>query len=403
MKKAKQILALLVCFICLFALTVPAFAVNVGSAGISKVLIQLSGPPVAMMESGMIRATTSTEGCSLVSMTWYDTYSQPITGAFTSDRTTLVLDISGYGGYLFADNVSAYINNEPVPCSVSNGGASLTVTKDYIPSVWAPTVNKNPGADKVDEGGTVSFVATAEYANKSTWKVLDKDGQLWTVEELAMTYPNFNYQDSFGKIIMNNVPRELDGAEFCCTFEGPGGKVDTSWAALKVNYEVVETPAPTPSPTPVPVSTPAPTPVPTSQPSAHTHDFSEWKSDDKIHWHECECGEEKDFAPHDFTWETVEEATRKAPGKEKGICSVCGYEKEEEIAFDGFTLNGLFDGFTLEEGTVKILIIAAAAFLVLLAAGLLIARKIKRKKELERRRKEALRRRRQRERREYEE
>ena len=398
MKNAKRIFALLLSLICLLALTVPAFAAgNV----IDKVLIRLSSPPVVMMDSGTIRASTDTAGCSLASMTWYDVNSQPITGAFTNSGVTLVLTIAGYGGYIFSDSAAAYINNEPVACTVGNGGATLTLTKQYMPSVWAPTVNKHPGADKVDEGGTVSFVATANYADQSTWKILDQNGQLWTPEQLALAYPNFTYHDSFGKLIMNNVPRELDGAEFCCTFIGAGGAVDSNWATLKVNYEVVETPAPTPepTPTPTPAATPEPTPAPTPKAEAHTHEFSsDWKSDDSIHWHECSCGEQKDFAPHDFTWETVEKATRKVPGKEKGVCSVCGYEKEEELAYEGFSLAGL----DLGENTLRIIVIAAVVFLLLVAV-LIVVLKIKQKKERERRRKEALRRKRQRERSQWEE
>ena len=404
MKKAKRTAALLLSFICLCGFRVPAFAADLGYMAIDKVLVQLSCPPVVMMDPGTIRATTSTAGCSLASMTWLDVYSQPITTAFPSGLTTLVLNISSYGGYLFAENTTAYINNEWVSCTVGSGGTSLTLTKEFMPSVWAPAVNKHPGADKVDEGGTVSFVATASYADKSTWKVLDKNGQLWTMEELAQTFPNFNYHDSFGKIIMNGVPKELDGAQFCCTFDGPGGKIDTDWATLKVKYEVIETPAPTPSPapTPAPSATPAPAPSPTPEPAAHTHDFSVWKSDENIHWHKCDCGEQKDFAPHEFTWETVEEPTRKAPGKEKGVCSICGYEKEGELAYEGLTLDSLFDDFTLDEGTIKIIVAAAGVLVLLLAAGLLIGRKIRRKKELERRRQAALRRRKQ-QRREWDE
>ena len=399
MKKAKRILALLLSLIGLLAFTSSAFAVNAGVAVIDKVLIQLSNPPVVMMDPGTIRATTSTAGCSLVSMAWYDVNSQPITGAFSNNLTTLVLNIAGYGGYIFSDSAKAYINNESVPCTVGDGGASLTVSKQYMPSIWAPTVNKHPGADKVDEGGTVSFVATANYADKSAWKVLDQTGQLWTPAELALAYPDFTFHESLGKLIMNNVPRELDGAEFCCTFIGAGGAVDTDWATLKVNYVVVETPAPTPSPSPAP--TPAPTPEPTPSPKAevHTHEFSsDWKFDDSIHWHECDCGEQKDYAPHDFTWETVEKATRKAPGKEKGVCSVCGYEKEQELAYEGFTL----DSLDLGENTLRIIVLAAAVLLLLIAILILIL-KIKRKREQERRRKEALRRRRQRERSQWDE
>lgn len=388
MKKAKHLFALLVVLICLFPLTVPALAVNAGV--INKVYIQLSAPPVILMDPGTIQATTSTAGCSLVSMVWYDTYSRPITAAFTSDRTTLVLTAAGYGGYLFADNTAAYINGSPVSCAVGSGGATVTIAADYMPAVWAPTVRKNPSDDVVDEGGTVSFVAAADYTDSDAWKVLDKDGRLWTLEELAMQYPDFNYHDTAGRLIMNNVPKELDGAQFCCTFDGPGGKIDTNWARLRVNYEVEETPPPTPSPTPKPTPKPTPLPSPTPKIAAHTHQFSsDWKYDASSHWHECGCGEKKESAPHELQWETVKEATRRAPGKEKGVCPVCGFEKEKELAYEGKRIEKPF------------FIILAIASPLLLAAILLIGGKIKRKKELERRRKEALRRRREKQRREW--
>ena len=410
MKKAKCISALLLCLTCLLVFTAPAFAANGGEAVVSKVNIQLSASPVVMMDPGTIRASTNTTGCSLVSMNWYDVSSQPIIDAFTSSPTTLVLNIAGYGGYVFADNATAYINGEPVSCAVGGGGTYITLVKEYMPAIWAPSIIKHPGDDKVDEDGTVSFVATAEYADKSTWRVLDQNGQLWTMDQLTEKYPNFNYHDTLGRLVMNHVPRELDGAEFCCTFEGAGGKVDTNWATLKVNYEVEETPAPTPSPspapTPAPSRSPAPSPKPSPKAETHTHDFSSaWKSDDAAHWHECDCGEQKDSASHTFTWETVEKATRKAPGKETGVCTVCGYEKERELEYKGFSFDEdfSFDELFTDENIIKLIIIAAAA-LLLLVIVLIIATKIKRKRELERRRKEALRRRKQqRARREYEE
>ena len=415
MKKAKQISALLLIFICLFATSAPAFASPLGYTVIDKVLVQLSSPPVVLSDPAKISISTSTTGCTVTSVGWYDANYQPISSAFTDGYTNLVLKVGASAGYLFAASSTVYINNEPVPCTIEDGGATLTVNRQYVPSVWMPTINKHPGADKVDEGGTVSFVASADYSDKSTWKALDKNGQLWTMEELAMTFPNFTYHDSFGKLIINGVPKELDGAEFCCTFEGAGGtKTDTNWAALKVNYEVVETPAPTPSPTPTPtpVSSPTPTPTPASDVPTHTHDFSSgWRYDDGIHWHECTCGKQADFDPHKFVWETVENATRKAPGKEKGVCSVCGYEKVEELEYDGITfadfnignldfgdfkLDGIDLGsFDFGKITTKTIIIAAVALLVLIIAGVAIGAKVKRKKELELRRKEALRRRRQ--------
>ncbi len=47
-------------------------------------------------------------------------------------------------------------------------------------------------------------------------------------------------------------------------------------------------------------------------PATHEHDYSDdWKSDDKEHWHECECEDKTDVDEHTYT---------------DGVCSVCGKE-----------------------------------------------------------------------------
>ena len=52
-------------------------------------------------------------------------------------------------------------------------------------------------------------------------------------------------------------------------------------------------------------------------PATHIHDSSEdWSSDEKNHWHECNCGEKSDIGNHTYG--------------DDGICTVCGLPSEDE-------------------------------------------------------------------------
>ncbi len=68
-------------------------------------------------------------------------------------------------------------------------------------------------------------------------------------------------------------------------------------------------------------------PVVTEEP--HIHSFSEgWVQDSSQHWHECTCGEKKDFAFHSFgDWIVLEEPTCITDGSNKHVCEKCGYEE----------------------------------------------------------------------------
>lgn len=64
----------------------------------------------------------------------------------------------------------------------------------------------------------------------------------------------------------------------------------------------------------------------------HTHDFgTEWLSDGDGHWHECECGEKADTAPHTEDTGTVTvQPTETAAGTKVFKCTECGYEMRTE-------------------------------------------------------------------------
>ena len=56
----------------------------------------------------------------------------------------------------------------------------------------------------------------------------------------------------------------------------------------------------------------------------HEHTFGDWQKDENNHWLECSaCGESKDLAAHEYTWETQTEATCASAEIEIGTC-ICG-------------------------------------------------------------------------------
>ncbi len=63
------------------------------------------------------------------------------------------------------------------------------------------------------------------------------------------------------------------------------------------------------------------------------HSYStEYKSDSKNHWKECDCGDTIEKAAHSFgDWVVTKEATRTQNGRKERICSVCDYKETKII------------------------------------------------------------------------
>ncbi len=63
-------------------------------------------------------------------------------------------------------------------------------------------------------------------------------------------------------------------------------------------------------------------------PATHKHDYSdEWSSDDKNHWHECECNDKTDNAAHTF---------------EDSVCTVCGKKSASNNNTPSINLDSIF-------------------------------------------------------------
>lgn len=321
--------ALLLCFVLCLLL---GFAPVKASADyeIDKVLATTSHVPVALMDVYNITAATSTPGCDVTSYYWADAYGT-MSGWFSTSNCRVVMRIQAYDGYFFSENVSVYLNNEAVSFSRDPEGRYIDLTREYAPLVWAPTVIKHPGGESVEVGDWASFVATATYTSGCRWQFVSPDGKYFDGDELKAKFPAVSVEENGeGKMKLYNIPAEMDGWKVVCRFEGPGGTVDTNGAKITVKNAPAPTPEPTPEPTPQPSAEPEKEEEKTE---AHEHKFSgEYTGDLMNHWQRCSCGETTERQAHSMVWTVVSEATKKEPGLEKGVCSVCGYTQNRELA-----------------------------------------------------------------------
>lgn len=332
---------------------------------ITKVLATTSQSPVAMMSASQITAATSTAGCYLTGIGWYDMSGQPI-DTFTTDYATVQIRLDADAGSYFADGLQAYLNNTAVDCQIGEGGRYVILTRVYAPDVWAPTITKHPTSENIKEGELTSFVATATGVDKSAWTLIDANGKKYTMEELAAAYPGLTYSETYGKVVLRNVPAALDNSRIYCTFSGAGGSKETNAAYLYVK-SAAPTPTPSPSPTPAPSPTPTPSPAGDAQTADTDHEHSygrEWKFDAGEHWHECSvCGEKADAAEHTMTWVETKKATKKESGEEEGVCSVCDYKATRTVEYEKPADSGkwiLYAGIGAAAVVVLLMIVSAA-------------------------------------------
>ncbi len=325
MKLKKNLISRLV-FALLLAFTLallPMQAFASGSGAIEKVDIKLSMPAVQAADVDGSTATTTTGGCYISSMGWYDVYGQLITDKFTADNATVEIKLTAAPGYYFADYVAVSIDG--AAASRETDGSTLWVSKSFSPYIWAPSVVKHPGSEKTVAGGMVSFVSYASCTDKSEWGLFNPKGDYISTSKLIELFPGLVVEESYDKLKLYPVPKELNGYKVICTFTGPGGSVASNKADISVagGEEAASSAAP--------VVTPAPTPTP----PPHEHKFSqELIKDAGFHWYECECGEMQFRAEHAYTWTQMSAATLEGSGQVQGKCNICGYIMNCETQLD---------------------------------------------------------------------
>lgn len=132
---------------------------------------------------------------------------------------------------LVLSNIPRTMNDAYIWCqfvgteeSVDSTAAILTVTsaKDAT-----PVVTKNPTDETVDEGGRAVFIAKAKYAQSYIWYFVDPWGGAVPCIDAAHIYQSMKISGhSSEKLVLENVPAELDGYRVYCSFTA--GKVVSS-------------------------------------------------------------------------------------------------------------------------------------------------------------------------------
>lgn len=122
---------------------------------------------------------------------------------------------------------------------------------DLKPSVSAvPKVTKHPTGEKVIEGESAVFIARADYTNKYAWEITIADAVLG-VDQLpshighGIKVSGANSE----KLVLSNIPEELNGARVRCRFIGAEESVYSDYAKITVIPVEKATPKVTKDPT----------------------------------------------------------------------------------------------------------------------------------------------------------
>ena len=126
----------------------------------------------------------------------------------------------------------------------------LTVTIQDKPTDGTPVVTKDPTGESVVEGESATFIAKATNVRQYVWQLGIADA-LIDAEDLpgyigkGVKVSGWNTET----LVIENIPKELDGAHIWCRFVGAEESVTSSSAVLKVTALDDATPVITKHPT----------------------------------------------------------------------------------------------------------------------------------------------------------
>lgn len=326
---------------------------------VSKVLCSLNYTPVVMMDLKFVTVSSSSTDCSITSAYWTDASGAQVSGSFKTGTYTLNVNYAVNTGMVFAATVAGYINNKAdgVSVTVAADGKTATLRKTYEAEIWAPTVVKQPGSEKVDLGGWCSFAVSGTYVESYEWYLESADGvQRMPAANASAAWMGVTVSgENTDRLVIHRVIEEMDGWRAFCRLYSVNRVSYTDTKRASITITNVPTPAPTavftpvpldvPTPSPVtseaaelPVATLAPTqeelPVATMAPSAPRSYY--YGADFGTHWRVyTDTGETSEPEPHLYVWHETRAATPEQQGEESGICSVCGQEVRRTFNYEG--------------------------------------------------------------------
>ncbi len=258
---------------------------------VTKLLVQLTATPVAMMSvtTCVAKVSPNGSGYTMTGYRWLNSSGEIVTGSFTDGEFTLVIELQPLEGYYFAEGTPAMMNGNPIDVTIHNAQRA-TISLRYTAMIYAPNIVKHPGGETVEPGQYASFVSSATFCIGSHWELESPDGQeRLTIDKARNRFPQCSFKLNGSDVLtIFGITADMNGWKAVCVFDGMGGSCMRSHGAVitvigaetptpaptveptpvpTVEPTPVPTPTPTPAPAPTPVPTPAPTPEPTSVPT----------------------------------------------------------------------------------------------------------------------------------------
>jgi len=153
------------------------------------------------------------------------------------------VEVTGYNDEkLVLNKVPMEFDGCKVRCKFSRGDESVfsnyaAITVKTAEDL-APTITKHPTGESVSGGGRAVFIAKADNTDSYEWQMLDTDGKHITWTDAKKEFPDLKFEgETTERIVLTQIPEELDGFKFQCVFKGPGGESTSKAATLEVTPE----------------------------------------------------------------------------------------------------------------------------------------------------------------------
>lgn len=129
---------------------------------------------------------------------------------------------------------------EPTPAPQETPNPTATPSIVYVDTTKKVTITKNPTSETVAEGGSASFIARADNAESIVWIIVSPDAKTtyFNANDATSAFPGLKVEGQGSeKLVLSNIPYEMNGYRIQCYFTGNGGPLYSSGAYLTMTKE----------------------------------------------------------------------------------------------------------------------------------------------------------------------
>lgn len=113
---------------------------------------------------------------------------------------------------------------------------TFVVEEPVVETVPAPIITKDPTGETVTVGGRAAFIARAEHADQIIWRLVSPDKEItYECRDAAQFFDGLMVSGTDAeKLVLDNIPLELNGWKVEAKFIGQGGSAWSKGALLTV-------------------------------------------------------------------------------------------------------------------------------------------------------------------------